>query len=139
MTDQKPPIVATLKWLGDLRFEGKSDATSITLDSASKAGPSPMQAVAFGVAGCMAIDLVHILAKGRHPLASLEAHLIAHRAATDPKRFETIALHFAVEGDASAEQVERAIELSREKYCSVWHSMRPDIQLDVTYELKPAK
>ena len=138
MTDHKPPMMATLKWLGDLRFTGQSGETSISLDSASKAGPSPMEAVAFGLAGCMAIDLVHILARGRHAPASLDAHLVAHRASSEPRRFERIALHFAIEGDATADQVERAIALSRDKYCSVWHSMRNDIELDVTYEIKPA-
>jgi putative redox protein len=139
MTEHKPPIVATLTWMGDLRFAGQTGEASIQLDSASKSGPSPMEAVAFGLAGCMAIDLVHILARGRHPLASLSTHLVAHRAPTEPRRFERIALHFAIEGDATADQVERAIALSRDKYCSVWHSLRNDIELDVTYEIKPAK
>ena len=107
------------------------------LDSAGVAGPSPVQALGFALAGCMATDVAHILAKGRHPLRGLRAHLIADRSQEDPHRFVRVTLHITVEGDVPADTVERAIALSREKYCSVWHSMRQDIVFTTTHDVQP--
>ena len=129
----KPPTVVELIWEHDLVLSGASGDVSMTLDSASKAGPSPMQALAFGLAGCMAMDVIHILKKGRHDLKGLRADLTGTRAADEPRRFTGITLHYTINGPVPKEQVERAIALSREKYCSVWHSMRQDIAFDVTF------
>ena len=94
-----------------------------------------MQALAFALAGCMSMDVVHVLTKGRHDLRGLRADLTAQRAPDEPRRFTAITLHYTVTGDVPTDKVERAIHLSREKYCSVWHSMRQDIELTVTYKL----
>ena len=96
-----------------------------------------MQAVALGLAGCMAADLVHILTRGRHPLKGLAVTLDGHRASSQPARFTRVGLHCDVTGEIPREAVERAIQLSRDKYCSVWHSLRQDIELDVTFEVTP--
>ena len=133
----KPPTVADLTWIGDLKFAGVSGTTSITLDGDSTAGPSPVQALAFALAGCMATDVIHILTKGRHPVRALRAHLEAQRAPEDPHRFVKVDLRFDVDGDVAAEAVERAISLSREKYCSVWHSLNHDIDFQVTCDVRP--
>ena len=138
MADQavaKPPTVIELMWERDLVFSGSSGDVRMTLDSASKAGPSPMQALAFGLAGCMAMDVVHILKKGRHDLRGLRADLKGTRAGGDPRRFTAATLHYTITGDVPSEQVERAIGLSRDKYCSVWHSLRQDIAFDVTFSV----
>lgn len=132
---QKPPTVVELIWEHDLVFGGKSGDVVMTLDSGSDAGPSPMQALAFGLAGCMAMDVVHVLRKGRHDLRGMRADLTGQRADEEPRRFTAIALHYTVTGDVPAEAVERAITLSREKYCSVWHSMRQDIEFTVTFKV----
>jgi putative redox protein len=131
----KPPTVIDLTWDRDLVFSGTSGNIGMTLDSASAAGPSPMQALAFGLAACMAMDLVHILRKGRHDLRGLRASLTGTRAEDEPRRFTAITLNYALTGGVAPEQVERAIQLSREKYCSVWHSMRQDIAFDITFTL----
>ena len=110
----------------------------MTLDSASEAGPSPMQALAFGLAGCMAMDLVHILQKGRHDLRGLRADLTGMRADEEPRRFTQVALRYTITGNVPPEAIERAIALSRDTYCSVWHSMRQDIALTVTFTVTPA-
>jgi putative redox protein len=130
--DAPRPLVE-LVWEHDLVFSGHSGHVPMTLDSASAAGPSPMQALAFALAGCMSMDVVHVIRKGRYDLRGLRADLSGTRAPADPKRFTAITLHFTVTGDVPAEKMDRAIELSREKYCSVWHSMRQDIELRVTY------
>jgi putative redox protein len=135
MSADKPPTLVELTWEHDLVLSGKSGAIDLVLDSASKAGPSPMQALAFGLAACMAMDVVHVITKGRLPLLGLRASLVGQRAPEEPRRFTAITLHYTITGDVPPDKVERAIKLSREKYCSVWHSMRQDIDLTVTYQV----
>jgi putative redox protein len=137
MADAKPPLTLELIWERDLVFGGKSGDQRITLDSASVEGPSPMQALAFSLAACMAMDLVHILKKGRHDLRGLRADLTGERAGEQPRRFTKITLHYTISGVVPEEAVQRGIELSREKYCSVWQSMRQDIELIVTFTVSP--
>jgi putative redox protein len=133
----RPPIHSTLTWQGDLRFRAVSGDNEIIFDSESQAGPSPPQAVAMALAGCMAIDLADIVIKGRHRLTALEARIVGDRAADPPRRFTRFTLHFLVSGDVPAHAVERAIQLSIDKYCSVWHSLREDIALETTFEVTP--
>lgn len=128
--------MATLVWRGDRRFAASSGSTVITLDSDGVVGPTPPQALAMALAGCMAIDLVDIITKGRHPLDELTASLIGHRLDEPPRRFTEFMLHFVIKGDVPEIAVKRAIQLSRDKYCSVWHSLRADIQLDTTFEVQ---
>jgi putative redox protein len=96
-----------------------------------------MQALGFALAACMAMDVVHILQKGRHDLRGLRADLEGTRAPGDPRRFTAIALRYSITGNIADEQVERAIHLSREKYCSVWHSLRQDIDFTITFKVTP--
>jgi putative redox protein len=133
----KPPITATLTWQGGLRFRATSDSHDLVLDGDNEAGPSPVHALAMALAGCMAIDLADIVTKGRHPLKALEARITGDRAPEPPRRFTRFTLHFVVTGDVPAHAIERAIQLSRDKYCSVWLSLRPDIPLDTTFEVAP--
>lgn len=136
MTDTpspKPPTVLELVWEHDLVLSGKSGDIRLTVDSGGVDGPSPMQALAFGLAGCMAMDLIHILKKGRQDLRGLRADLTGHRAQAEPRRFTSIELKYTITGNVPEEQIERAIQLSRDKYCSVWHSMRQDIDLKVSF------
>jgi putative redox protein len=131
----KPPITADLAWSGDLRFAATSAGVTITIDGDSHAGPSPLQALAFALAGCMSADIVHILRKARHDLRALSAHLAAERAPQDPHRFVRIHLQLNLAGAVPLDAAERAIALSRDTYCSVWHSLNPDIDFKVTLEI----
>ena len=133
----KPPLAATLTWQGDLRFEASSGKNSLVLDGNSTVGASPMQTLAFSIAGCMAMDIVDIVRKGRHPLRGLEAQFHGARAEGHPHRFVAVQLNFVIHGDVPQQAVERAIALSREKYCSVYASLRPDIELVTSFEVKP--
>ena len=83
----------------------------------------------------MAIDVVDILTKGRLPLKAFTARLDGQRAAEPPRRLTAVRLHFKVRGDVPPDRVERAIALSREKYCSVWHSLRQDIDFQTSFEI----
>jgi len=129
----KPPTIADLTWLGALKFSARIKDASFTLDSAGVDGPSPVGALAAALAGCMTTDVAHILTRGRHGFRALSSRLVGERLQTDPHRFTRVTLHILVEGDAPGDAVERAIQLSREKYCSVWHSMRQDIEFTVTW------
>ena len=112
----KPPTVVELVWEHDLVLSGTSGQTRMTLDSSSVAGPSPMQALGFALAGCMAMDVVHVLKKGRHDLKGLKVGLVAERAEEEPRRFTSVALQFSVTGNIPSEPIQRAIDLSRDKY-----------------------
>ena len=131
----KPTTVVELLWEHDLVLSGSSGAARMTLDSAGTAGPSPMQALGFALAGCMAMDVVHVLKKGRHDLRGLKAGLVAARAEDEPRRFTSLAMHFTVTGNVPPEPIQRAIDLSRDKYCSVWNTLRQDIELTVTFDM----
>jgi len=137
MADAKPPLVAELVWSDGLRFDATSGANTAVVDGDGKAGPSPTQYAAMGLAGCMAADVVDIIRKGRHPLRALRVTFTGTRADTPPRRFLTISLRFATQGAVPSEAVERAIALSRDKYCSVWHTFRQDIEFTTAYELHP--
>jgi putative redox protein len=130
----KPPTTADLRWTGGLTFETTLKQSAMILDSRGVDGPSPVDALAAALAGCMSVDVTDILLKGRQPLQGLRSHLMAERAQDNPHRFVRVSLHFIVAGPVSAGAIDRAIALSRDKYCSVWHSMRQDIEFGVTWE-----
>jgi putative redox protein len=133
----KPPVTATLTWQGDLRFEAESAGKTLLLDGDSKVGASPVQMLAFSIAGCMATDVVDIVRKGRHEVRAMEAHFSGDRAQDHPHRLVTVHLNFVIHGSPPKEAVERAIALSHDKYCSVSNSLRTDIAFSTSYEVVP--
>jgi putative redox protein len=135
MADARPPLSAELIWTDRLSFGATSGSTAVVVDGDGATGPSPMQMAAFALTGCMAADVVSILQKGRYLLNGLRASFSGERASDPPRRFIRITLHFHVSGDVPPEAVERAIALSRERYCSVWHSMREDTEFITTFEI----
>jgi putative redox protein len=132
---EKPPTIVELTWIDRLQFSARVSKTEFIIDSGGVGGPSPMDALGVALAGCMAIDVAHILTRGRHPFRALRSKLTAERAPVDPHRFLNVVLHFVIEGQVAPDAIDRAIALSREKYCSVWHSLRQDINFQVTFEL----
>jgi putative redox protein len=137
MADEKASVVLDLEWQGGLRFAGRAGDVELTMDSPPGPGaPSPVQTLAFALAGCMAMDVAVVLAKSRLPVSSLRAHLDAERAPSEPRRLVSASLHFTVKGDVPPERMDRALALSREKYCSVWNSLRPDIELRTSYTIE---
>ena len=116
----------TVKWTG----EGMSlvartgSGHMVAMDGAPEGGgnnlaPRPMEMVLLGAGGCTAFDVVLILKRGRHDVRGCEVALEADRAPDDPKVFTRIAMKFTVRGRGlKREAVERAVELSHQKYCS---------------------
>lgn len=116
---------ARIKWVEGRTFVGESGSGhKVVLGTASgpegrTPGPSPMELVLIGTGGCSAFDVVHILEKGREAIADCVVELDADRAEQDPKVFTRIHMHFVVKGRGlSPSKVERAVQLSLEKYCS---------------------
>jgi putative redox protein len=132
-----PRIALELSWQNGTRLVARSGGLEQTLDWEGHEAFSPVQALALALAGCMASDVVTILQKGRLPLRGLRAVLSAERAATQPRRLLSVDLRFEIAGEIPADRVERAIALSRERYCSVWHSMRQDIAFTTSFEVRP--
>jgi putative redox protein len=116
---------ATVKWAGEASFTGESETGhTVTMDGppdhgGRNRGPRPMEVVLIGMGGCTAFDVVHILKRSRQDIRGCEARIDAERATEDPKVFTRIHVHFIVTGRGlKPGQVERAVKLSAEKYCS---------------------
>ena len=98
--------------------------------------PRPMEVVLAGSGACSAYDVVLILKRGRHEVRSCSVKLVAERAATEPKVFTSIKMHFTVGGKGvPASAVERAIAMSREKYCSATAMLGKTAQISTSFEL----
>ncbi len=116
---------ARIKWIENVAFLGETGSGhAVLMDGAPEGGgrnlgPRPMELVLIGTGGCTAYDVVHILKKSRAEISDCVAEIQAERADEDPKVFTKIHFHFIVTGkNLKPEQVERAIHLSAEKYCS---------------------
>lgn len=134
----KADFTVNLTWQGGQRFSGTSDGrVSIAMDGKRETAPSPPQALAFALAGCMGIDVVDVIEKGRFPVRSLTCDMRVFREETSPRKVTALDLHFQVKGDVPADRIARAIELSREKYCSVWHSLNPTIDFKTSFTVNP--
>lgn len=128
----------TLRWTGTgLTFTGGvAGGPQLTLDSGGSEGPSPTQALLLSLAGCMGVDVCMILEKSRVPLESLEVVVSGERNPEPPRFFNSIRLTYRVKGPGDEDQakLERAVQLSKDKYCSVLHTLRSDLDLDVRIE-----
>lgn len=113
----------------------------LTMDGAPDGGgrnlaPRPMETLLAGAGGCTAYDVVLILKRGRHDVRGCQVKLQAERAASDPKVFTKIHLHFVVTGRGlAAPAVERAIALSHEKYCSATIMLARTAEITTGYEI----
>ena len=130
-----PTVEATLAWDGGTLLTARAGNGEIALDWEGTTAVSPVQTLAVALAGCMAADVVLVLTRGRQPLRRLAVRIRGERAAADPRRLLKADVHFDVAGDVPADRVERAIALSRETYCSVWHSLARDIVLTTSFEV----
>ena len=137
MATPKPPVTAELVWVEDLRFGVTSGKIATVVDGHSTAGASPVQLLVIGLGACMGIDVLDIIRKGRHPLTAFRTTIVAERQPHVPHRVTKASLHFHVHGEVPDAVVERAIGLSRDKYCSVWHSLREDITLETAHTIVP--
>lgn len=134
----------TVRWMGNdagMSFVGESGTGhAVVMDGAPEAGGRnlgmrPMEMVLAGTGGCSAFDVVLILKRGRHAVTGCEVALKAERAEADPKVFTRIHFHYRVKGRAlKADAVRRAIELSKDKYCSA--SIMLARSAEITYDFE---
>jgi putative redox protein len=118
-----------LVWRDGMRFEGGAPGgATIVLDAEGQQGPSPMQTLLLALAGCTGADVVSILRKKRADVRALRVEVVGERRDAHPKRYTALTLTYHVHAPGLEDaQARHAIELSLERYCSVTHSLAPDI------------
>ncbi len=133
---------ARVKWVEGMAFMAESDSGhGIMLDGSPEIGgrnlgARPMEMVLMGLGGCTAIDVMVILGKQRQPVEDCWIELDAERAdVAAPKVFTKIHVHYVIKGSGlDPKQVERAVKLSAEKYCSVSAMLKGSV--DITYDFE---
>jgi putative redox protein len=133
-------VDVVLEWAGEgLRFlGGGTGGPVVELDGNGQTGPSPVAALVLAIGGCMAADIVDIGTKMRVPLTGVRVALEADRRGEPPRYLTAVRMRITVEGvnAADAQKVQRAVDLSQETYCSVLHSLRNDVAIEVGVELR---
>ncbi len=129
-------IQAKLEWKERMQFVGQAgDGPSVLIDSnEGKTGPSPMEMVLMGVAGCTAMDVIYIMKKRRADVTGFRVNITGERAENHPKRYTRILIEYLLEGKGiTTKDVERAIKLSTTKYCSAMASL--NAQVETSYRI----
>lgn len=133
---------ARIKWVEGVSFLGETESNhAVLMDGPADAGgrnlgPRPMEMLLLGTGGCTAFDVVTILKKQRQAITDCVAEIDADRAETDPKVYTRIHIHFIVSGkNLKPEQVERAIKLSADKYCSASIMMAKTAEITHDFEI----
>ena len=140
MSANKKKIV--LNWKGNFRFEAKNESgLVVNFDAPSKYGgedsaPTPMETVLACLAGCTSFDVVNILKKKRQDISEYSVVTEAERREEPPEVFTKIHIKYIIKGkNISKEAVERAIQLSYEKYCSVGAMLKKTAEITTSYEI----
>lgn len=133
---------ARVKWVENMSFLGQTGSGHAVLMDAAKEGggtdlgPRPMEMLLLGAGGCTSYDVVSILKKSRAHITDCAVEISAERADTEPQVFTHIHLHFIVSGHGiKPELVERAINLSAQKYCSATIMLGKTAQVTHDFEL----
>ena len=133
---------ASVTWKHGLSFTGTADSGfTLNLGGSAAAGGAedgfrPMELILVGLAGCTGMDVVSILQKKRQNVTDFQVKVSAEKARTYPTVFTHIQLHYLVSGPGLDPQaVERAIELSKDKYCSVSAMLEKTAVIEHTYEI----
>lgn len=134
---------AIIKQVEGITFTAKSDSGHwVVMDGPEEfggndAGVRPMEIILLGVGSCTGMDVVSILNKMKEPLRDFEMELTAERAEEHPKVFTKIEIKYIFYGDGlDREKVEKAIELSKNRYCSASYMLKPTVDITYSYEIK---
>jgi len=137
---------ATVKWIDGVMFVGESGSGhAVVMDGPAdhggrNMGIRPMEMILLGVGGCSSFDVVHILKKGRHDITDCVTQVTAERVDAVPSVFSKIHLHFVVSGrNLAASAVERAVNLSAEKYCSATIMLSKTVEITHDFEIIEVK
>lgn len=134
-------LATSLKWTkGSMKFIGRNAGGIKTIiDGDRQDGASPIELVLEALGSCPATDVVSIMEKMREPLTRLEIGLEADRHSPEPRYLTAVRVRFDAWGKGlNPEKVNRAIGLSFARYCSVFHTLRPDLKLKVEFRLHDA-
>ncbi len=125
----------SLVWQKNLLFQGgEADKPAILIDGDNAAGPGPMLTLLLAAAGCTGSDVAIVLQKMRMVPSEFRIDVAGTRREEEPRRYSAINFTYTLKGGGVTEaKARRAIDLSLEKYCSVVHSLAPDIR--ITYDL----
>ena len=133
---------ATVKWLDNMSFVGESGSGhSVVMDGPPESGGRnlgvrPMEMVLLGMGGCTAFDVVMILQRGRQAITDCHVELEAERADEAPRVFTRIHAHYVVKGNnLDAKKVERAVNMTAEKYCSVSIMLAATVEITHDFEI----
>ena len=138
-------MIIDVKWLGEgmkLEAENEKGGTirmeSDAVNPGLEGGLSPMQLLLAGIGGCSSIDVLSILEKMKQPVKGLDVKVDGDKQKTDVgySEFKTIHLHFTVTGDVDPKKVERAIELSVTKYCSVSKALEKGSEISYDFSIE---
>lgn len=134
-----PKIEVT--WKDGMRFEGVTEAGhTVTMDAeqlhgGADAGSRPMELLLVGLGGCTGMDVVSILKKMRKHIKGFRMNINAQRSGEHPKVFTNISLEYILEGDMDEKDVQRAVELSQDKFCSVSAMLGKAAKITYSYKL----
>ena len=120
----------SLEWVDALRFEARAGTAVVAIDGDSRTGTSPVNLLLEAIGSCAAADVVDILKKGRQDLQAMTVEIQADRREGHPRSIKRLVIRFKMRGSVDEAKARRAVDLSLEKYCSVFHSLRMDISLD---------
>jgi putative redox protein len=131
---------ASIKWIGEQRFAAESTSGHVVAfdsDRKSNTAPGPMEMLLMALGACTATDIVIILEKKRQKLQSLEVLCSGERAAEPPRVWVTLEVLFRLRGALDDNAVMHAIDLTRDKYCSVAAMLRKTADISWRYEILP--
>ena len=135
---------AKVVWRNRLSFTGKSGGFQVPLGAHPDVGGDddgfrPMQLIGLGIAGCTAMDVISILQKKRQAITAFEVQIDGEQAEDHPRVFTHLQIKYLISGnDVDEKAVERAIELSRTKYCPAQAMFQDIVPIDLSYEILPA-
>lgn len=127
----------SLVWEKDLIFNARTQmGYEVEFDARLQWGCSPTETLLMSLAGCLAIDVFSFLQKMRAEISNFRIDFAGDRNITPPQYYKSIEMTIHITGKGiTPKKVERAISLSQEKYCSVYHSLRKDIEVKVNYKI----
>lgn len=136
-------LQATVSWAGDSNFIGRSGTGhAVVFDSDKDSGvaPTPMEMLLMSAGACSSVDVVSILQKAKQQVTNCRVVLTGERVDTIPRVFSKIHLHFEVTGfNVSEKHVERAVNLSAEKYCSVSIMLQQAMEVTHSFSVHPSE
>ncbi len=129
---------ATVNWIDGLKFEAiTQEGYTFTIDGKREEGVGAMDLMLFSVAGCTAVDVVIILKKQRQPVEGVTVKVSGERATEHPKVYTKVHIEYLVKGNLDPKKVERAIQLSEEKFCSASAMVRKTAEVTHSYQIIP--